>query len=320
MDGAALVVGDMPLETALNVTGLLSTAISGDFNGDGLSDLAQLQGGTVSVNFGVADGRRISRVDVKVAGFFGELVGGDWNGDGKTDLLRCAQRRPEAYAWTSDGAGFTTSLFANGISDTKRLRVADFNGDGRIDLFRLTMKRLLHFHLSEGDDARPVSPPTGLGSRQPAPRAIWMATGARILPHERAVTFWVHRAFNEVSGGDGCLRSASMASRCRGDHGEWPPTPLPAFTTELWGTDDEGRRRRGAHGRRQWRWCAPIWCSSRGAARRRCTWVPGGRFLRRAWGGGTTRRRSSPDLDSDGWSDPSIRRDGDAARRFALER
>ncbi|MBK6697038.1 MAG: hypothetical protein IPG50_33360 [Myxococcales bacterium] len=44
----------MPLETAPNVTGLLSTAISGDFNGDGLSDLAQLQGGTVSLNLGLA--------------------------------------------------------------------------------------------------------------------------------------------------------------------------------------------------------------------------------------------------------------------------
>ena len=289
----------MPLETAPNVTGLLSTAISGDFNGDGLTDLAQLQGGTVSVNLGVADGRRFLGWTSWGAGFFGELVGGDWNGDGKTDLLD-VRSDGSAYAWTSSGAGFTTSLFANGISDTKRLRVADFNGDGRSDLFRLTPSGQAYFHLSEGGTTRgPFLGPYGLVLDNLRLGDL-DGDGRADLLHVKGGQFWVHRAFNEVSVDvldrfDG----EPMPGRPRAR----PPTPPPAFTTELWGTDDEAGAGAVRMGDVNGDGKADLVLIT-GSGTAKVHLGTGRSFLARgSWGGGYNGTAQLADLDSDGKSD-----------------
>ncbi|MBK6697037.1 MAG: VCBS repeat-containing protein [Myxococcales bacterium] len=179
------------------------------------------------------------------------MLGGDWNGDGKTDLLD-VRSDGSAYAWTSSGAGFTTSLFAGGISDTKRLRVADFNGDGRSDLFRLTPSGQAYFHLSEGGTTRgPFLGPYGLVLDNLRLGDL-DGDGRADLLHVKGGQFWVHRAFNEVS--------VDVLDRFDGE--PMPGRPRATFNTTRRGRGSTSRSRTAGA-------ASTLSSSSRTGARRR---------------------------------------------------
>jgi autotransporter-associated beta strand protein len=113
--------------------------VTGDFSGDGKSDIAgrDLQTGNWWV--GTSNGTgfvtslwgnwnpNVSWVDVKV---------GDFNGDGKSDIIGRYQQTGQWWLAQSTGSSFTNSLWAtwNPNVTWADVQVADFNGDGKADI------------------------------------------------------------------------------------------------------------------------------------------------------------------------------------------
>jgi hypothetical protein len=123
--------------------GQISTAVAiGDFNGDGISDLAITnQTGTpsVSILLGNSDGTFQPAVSYAAGNQPDALAVGDFNGDGFADLA------VTNYSYTGagnslnillgKGDGTFQSPVSYPVSDSQTsVAVGDFNGDGRIDL------------------------------------------------------------------------------------------------------------------------------------------------------------------------------------------
>ena len=118
--------------------GELKHLVSGDFNGDGLTDLlGRFSDGTWW--FGRANGNCIEFkqcvIDLPPLTF--DFVGvGDFNGDGIDDLAVRATADGQWWIGTSDGTRFTFhrgGKSAAGIP-SENIRIADFDGDGRADI------------------------------------------------------------------------------------------------------------------------------------------------------------------------------------------
>ncbi len=115
--------------------------VKGDFNGDGLRDLASAnsEDRTVSVLFGAADGSFTPAVQLDVgpdATFADTLVAADFNGDGVDDL---AHSRYEPAGTISIFLGSESGQFTDAGSlpagnRPNSIRTGDFNRDGNPDL------------------------------------------------------------------------------------------------------------------------------------------------------------------------------------------
>jgi subtilase family serine protease len=122
----------------------------GDFNGDGIPDLAIATSNdcTVSVFLGKGDGTFTAGAKLNVGCYPSALAVGDFNGDGKADLAVAAEGTvPPGQTGVHFVPGTVTILLGNGDGTftpiaakpatsfgPREIAVGDFNGDGKADL------------------------------------------------------------------------------------------------------------------------------------------------------------------------------------------
>jgi len=137
------------------LSGAPTSEVTGDFNGDGIPDLAFIwssssYGGPYSVTifFGKGDGTFTAGPTVSPAGVhsYPVLLAGDFNGDGKTDLTVLSyDGSTTSYITTLLGKGDGTfgtpqtgTAYDQGVTGGDVILgsfiAADFNGDGKLDL------------------------------------------------------------------------------------------------------------------------------------------------------------------------------------------
>ena len=116
--------------------------VVGDFNGDGIPDIAVLSAGTynkIHILLGNGDGTfRLSPGDLSVGYDVTSIVAADFNGDGKLDLAVCdvITGKPgyvSVFLGNGDGTFQGPTSFQVG-EGPDRIVTADFNGDGKPDL------------------------------------------------------------------------------------------------------------------------------------------------------------------------------------------
>ena len=111
----------------------------GDFNGDGIADLAIVNYtqvlSHVSILLGVGDGTFSAPTNLNVDSGPFDVVANDFNGDGKTDLaIACFNTNTaDVLIGNGDGTFGPAVSFAAG-SGPYSLVTTDFNGDGKLDL------------------------------------------------------------------------------------------------------------------------------------------------------------------------------------------
>ena len=127
-------IGYGRLDNATDLTP--QAAVSADFNGDGLADLAVATGNnSVSVLLGKGDGTFPTHVEYPVPGNPIGIVCGDFNGDGKLDVATVDEFQSEITILLGNGDGTFQSHqeYATG-SHPVSIATADVNGDGHLDI------------------------------------------------------------------------------------------------------------------------------------------------------------------------------------------
>lgn len=111
-------------------------AVSGDFNGDGIADLAVATGNnSVSMLLGKGDGTFPTHVEYPVPGHPIGIVAGDFNGDGKLDVATVDEFQSEITILLGNGDGTFQAHqeYATGNHPVS-ISAADVNGDGHLDI------------------------------------------------------------------------------------------------------------------------------------------------------------------------------------------
>jgi hypothetical protein len=115
-------IGNIPL---YSTTGCLT---SGDFNGDGKTDLAVALDNKIKILINTGSGN-FKITGVLNAGNLRGLISVDVNGDNKPDLVGAFP-----VVFLNDGSGNFSSGVSYGQSTLAEIVSADFNGDGKLDL------------------------------------------------------------------------------------------------------------------------------------------------------------------------------------------
>ena len=111
--------------------------VAGDFDGDGLMDVAITSGNNnaVSILLGAGNGTFRSQVDFGTGNGPSSLVAGDFNGDGHIDLVTPNFYSNSAGLLLGNGDGTFQARIDYGVSEQPvSIAVGDFNGDGKPDL------------------------------------------------------------------------------------------------------------------------------------------------------------------------------------------
>lgn len=110
-----------------------ASVTSGDFNGDGIPDLATVHGNTISILLGNGDGTFTAKTGQPVSAQTNvSLTAADFNGDGKLDLV-VVDSANIVSIWLGNGDGtFQAPVDTTGRGDG--VASGDFNEDGQMDL------------------------------------------------------------------------------------------------------------------------------------------------------------------------------------------
>ena len=112
--------------------GSATSAVVGDFNGDGKPDIASSSwSGYTRVRLGNGDGTFGS--PTFTSGYWGSLVASDLNNDGHVELAIAGYAGVAVFLGTGTGSFGAPHVYAAGAS-YGGLAAADFNGDGKLDL------------------------------------------------------------------------------------------------------------------------------------------------------------------------------------------
>jgi hypothetical protein len=109
--------------------------ITGDFNGDGKTDVMMWRNATKSWTVNLSTGSGFNALEWKGAwGSDGPIITGDFNGDGKTDVMMW---RNATKSWTvnlSTGSGFNALEWKGAWGSDGPIITGDFNGDSKTDV------------------------------------------------------------------------------------------------------------------------------------------------------------------------------------------
>ena len=115
----------------------IAQVVVGDFNGDGLPDLAVIDSDNsiVDILLGNGDGTFTAETtNPPISGIPTYIATGDFNGDGKTDLAVSVGGGTIAIFLGNGDGTFAASGSVNSASSSSPIGVADFNGDGKLDI------------------------------------------------------------------------------------------------------------------------------------------------------------------------------------------
>jgi hypothetical protein len=127
--------------TASNPVG--DYCLTGDFSGDGRTDIACYSGSGSSWQIGLSSGSGFTAqswgTGVAVTAPIGErCIAGDFSGDARADIACYTGNNGNWALWISSGTNFASSIWSSGVSPAnpvnRQCMPGDFNRDGRMDI------------------------------------------------------------------------------------------------------------------------------------------------------------------------------------------
>ena len=190
LGSATLASGAVPMSFSSAPTPTLSgvagqSGVVGDFNNDGIPDMAVLQPNGVVILLGKGDGTFTTGATVAIPSnpwSTGEMAVGDFNGDGKLDIAVITYNNPGVDILLGNGDG-TFSLAPASISSAyiatynPLIAVGDFNGDGKLDIAIATGYNTISIFLGNGNGTFTVGPKVALPADGPQDYAVVIQVG-----------------------------------------------------------------------------------------------------------------------------------------------